>query len=684
MASLAFAFAARKSIPETTDHEWFSRYHSWHHQVMWRHWERSSDEDRELDQGIYDSPGLTSNFSDARHTDDPEINRLAGAWIERTYKPWVDGGRKAPPPTNDLRDYEQISGEETRLGLSTLLHYRGTLKKLPKGKIPSGATHAFLANIADPYTYELTGNDDYELRIVWELARTYGGDYLAIWTYGHAVHAWYASAEPGHEPTVTVADFRLFAPCGRSRGSLDALQQAMTRSALHPDFGAARALLGGEAISVRDWFRAFGIDGAEELVPTDHNETWARFEGVARSLLAGKAADAKDVRALNTLIDRIDDEVRLKAKPASRSGQRANAIARAGRVLAEVIGEPDDDVWRGRFKAARTYWDFGEGDAGDLLVTSDTPFGRAAGLGRLLGHYPFEYARDPLFLSWAAIEAEAANGHGFVEPLLVLAETASSAGFTLSVHRGDADASFKRAMKIEGGPDDPGEWAAHAFVDLPKADGRTVLAVLEKWYKSQRADGFVVRANADGSFKVLRFEGGQPREEAPSDPKLLEQAARGLVPRNAVRALGHADLLEPGEWTEGAYDGADQSDGQSARAASFVALRGDAQRFEIRSARDMERHLGSRVRKGFGDVDKFAVVRVCLPCDAADELKRLLSDLVSSAMHARAWAEGSCVVSQSYDHRDVGLLSAIVADLPAGTTVTVAGEPGLIEFHVVA
>jgi len=685
MAAGAFVLAPSRPLNPETDREWAQRYAAW-----WEHayltWDalrgRLSDEDRRLARGCFGSPSLSGNSTDAmKYREDEGLVRAARAWVEDGYAAWVAAGRAETPPDCTPADFERSTGERSDIGIDSLIDYRGGYKAIPTRKLPAGAAAAWVGNKAalDEFS-SWTSRQDHELRVMLtELTRVHGGQSLALWTYGHAVHAWHArSAEPGKPPVVTVVSHRIARRAGRAPSRLRELRDAMSGGALAPDWDALEAQLAADRLSVRAWFEAFGVAGAEELSTPDLEEAWERFERVATALLRAQPAEAGDVKALNEVIEPLDAEARLKPKPlAKRGGRQARAIANAAGVLGEAIGHSRSGRWRERWRAARTWWDIGEGPAGERLVTlserarrrgASTRMGQAADLGRLLGHYPLALARDPIFLALAALEAEAANGHGFVEGLLVLSEIADTAGFTLAVYPARTGEDFCATFGIARVGDSGGDSEAQAFIDLPGVtDG--LRPALAAWYERTKSDGVVLRAEADGRWTATNWAAGEAvTADRPIDGVALEESARSLTPRRALSGLGLPDLLEPGEWEEGSYAG----EGRQATTIAPYRLRAEqaiaalpADTTTVSDVRGLRDLVGDFIR-GDQAGDRIAALRLEPSTGDEDLVEELRVDLGGRGLAnagGATWIVGDAVFALSWRGLDTSLLVNVIADL---------------------
>src|SRR5262249_12143040 len=137
---------------------------------------------------------------------------------------------------------------------------------------------------------------------------------------------------------------------------------------------------------------------------------------------------------------------------------------------------PTSSLWRDRYQAARLYWEIVESDALDHLTTGNDTKGKgvSASLGRLAAYYPLAVRGDSWFWTLAALEAESANGHAFVDAMFSLATAAHNGAWTLVLVPSAQHAAFRLAMGIDGSvAEDERGWSAEAFLDLPgtlKAD----------------------------------------------------------------------------------------------------------------------------------------------------------------------------------------------------------------------
>lgn len=680
MATAAFLLAPISAVPHEPDHEWASRYNSWN----WRAqevWESISERLPPAERAAVNAFGAmrtTSNFASLHHLDDRGLRRSARSWVEESYRRWLAAGRPHPPPDCGPADFEAATGIPSGISLGDLLYYRGGFRKLPARSLPEGVALGYLSNKGDIDEFSLGSATDFELTRFSEIARAHGGEHLALWTYGHAAHLWHArSSEPGTTPITVRASFRLRHP-GASPRDPTALTRLRTRlrdGVFAPDWHEIDRQLAAEEISVTRLFEAFGVSGASEIVPSDREAVWSEMERVCLDLFSGRTAEMAAVRRLNKLIRTIDEESGLWSKPRRRGPIIARRIADAVHTLTEAIGPAEDPLWQARERAANSYWDITDCAALErLTVGSDsTGFGDSASLGRLLLHYPVALARDPIFLAMAALQAEAANGHAFVEPLQILAVHAAEAGFTLAVYASDHDDAFRSAFGIEAGADvaHHPSWVAHAFIDLPGRVTGDVRRALNDWFAAEGCDGHLLRGEPDGTFEATGFRAGQPQpDSAASDTRDLERASIALDPRAACLALGLPDLLEPGAWQEGAYDGSAAAPSEDEQ-RPFVeaALRRSTPPLEIASWdelfrwRTRIRYRGDKPHWEDGIVS-LGIATAAIDPEALEAIRRdlLCADLIED--YGNAWIDAGRVRAYTRTDLDLCLLGAVLADAP--------------------
>lgn len=423
--------------------------------------------------------------------------------------------------------------------LQRLLNYRG-LKFKPLRR--SGGI-GFLAASAKAKEFNLGQSRGDELGRLHAIAHAYGGDHVALWTFGESLQLWVArSAAPGAPPRVWQLALRGAAPAGTAVRIAAWLQD----SALAPDLAALERALAAPQPRASSLFAAFGIPGVKDTAAPDTRATWSAFEHVAEALLRGAVPDAAARKTVNALID--DSGSHLPAKAPARRSSLAWKVAAAYGALRDAIGAPATPRLAACAQAAALYDAITSGPAGDrLLHTRDQPLAVALALGRLLAHYPVALRRDPLFLAFASHEAQVWNGHAFVAPLAAMAAEPDASGFTATIVPARLEEDFRAAHGTQADTSAAVDgWAGEAAI---ATDDRHV-ATFTKWFAKKRADGAIVHGRADGACRVLRFVAGEVSEDKTSTEPRLVHAARALDPRAAIVAAGFPDVLAPGGLAE--------------------------------------------------------------------------------------------------------------------------------------
>lgn len=683
MATAAFLLAPMQPIPEEADDEWTSLYASWNWftREKWDEmWAKFPPEDRMRMRRVFDQAGLSSNFMDCDHLDDQDLKKSAFGWVQEQYEKWKDAGYPEPPPSNGPAEFAAATGTESRVALSSMIYYRGGFRAIPKKKLRSGVGMGFLNNKSGINEFALYDESYYEIRVFDEIARAYGGEHLAIWTFGHAIHMRYARSEaPGTLPSVTTLSVRISPPSGgRMPQWLSPLRTAMEDSVFSPDWSAMEAQLAAPRISVVKWFASFGIKGAKELDPPDREAAWAQFDRAATELLQGRPAPKEDLRPFNALLKEYGADETLPGKPPKKRPSLARRVAEIAYTLSGGVGPSQEPRWKERCEVAAHYWDITDCSAGERMTVGrgKKDWGTTVALMRLLTHYPVSWVRDNILMALAAHEAESANGHFFVEPLCEFSAYAHEAGFHLVVFPTAKREKFRKAFGIEQiGDNDPlpNDWSAEAFVDLPESAKTSPGEAIEAWFRKEKADGHLMRAESDGDFKLTAFSKGDGQPDAGKDEAALASAARALDPRAALSALGYADLLEPGEWTPGAYGGGASSgeDEQRVYVREALAVAADAEPQESWSG--LVKHFGTLIRYG-GDRSKredgITSFKISIP--EADEayLRELRQDFNGDDMvagYGDVWIEGNAVIGYTRTNFDVNLTAQVLGDVPPGT-----------------
>jgi len=430
-------------------------------------------------------------------------------------------------------------------------------RKTPK----RGGVLGILANEGNPRIYFNFDAPAGALEGLRELARDCGGDHFAIFTWNGRLHHWlFRGIENGDPPAVRKCTIALQG--GKREGDpVGEIANWFSKSVIQPDMGELERQLAGPQIRISVWFSAFGLEGASDF--EELATIWDDLEPVALALLSGEAPDKGALKKVNAALRLLNTE-KLPAAPKSKPGQTSALIPGAVEsVRAASSSLSSTSKWRSRLAAASFYDPITQGEALDRLTVGidKKGLGSSASLGRLLGHYPREMVRDPLFLSLAGHEAECWNGHAYVASFHSLAEHAPKAGFTLAIFPTEFEADFRKAHGISPAASTAQNgFSAEAFVDLPGILKVEPAEVITAWFTKKKATGIVLRMRPDGTFDLQTLTKGNadsmpslPQAHKP-DVQLLARAARDLWPRDAFAGLGLADLLAPGPFTPPADD----------------------------------------------------------------------------------------------------------------------------------
>ena len=245
MASLAFLLSPRRDIPDSHDERWMALVCSWL-SVASRRWfelwkELPEDQQRSVPK-MPPGAGLSNNAMDASLKKDPQIIESARPWAERAWSDWNVSGRKTPVPVLDAGVAHEALQLDSRISLAELTGYSGGFVAIPAAKLKRGGRHAFLKNEGDPNAFALGEGESVERELLLEVARGHGGDHVAVWTFGHALHALVArSPEPGARPVVHgpfSVRTRVANGTTRNGGFVEAMATALAGSAFTPDFDA--------------------------------------------------------------------------------------------------------------------------------------------------------------------------------------------------------------------------------------------------------------------------------------------------------------------------------------------------------------------------------------------------------------------------------------------------------------
>lgn len=295
----------------------------------------------------------------------------------------------------------------------------------------------------------------------------------------------------------------------------------------------------------------------------EQDALWNDLEVVSTTLLRGEIPELNLVQRINKIRkENNPDEESLPEVLPKEKGTIARFVACAAGIndfcgLRGAIGLPKSPHWIARYLAASRYDPITMGDSeARLTVGIDKDgLGTSASMARLLAHYPPELARDSVFLALAGLEAEAWNGHAFVEAFFCLAENIHRAGFTLVVYPSSLENNFRQAFGIQSTGNETNArdgWAAEAFLDLPGILNADPVLRISQWLESVKSDAIRVRADADGKVLINFFQQGKITKAQPSWVQIAEKkftmAAQEFNPRLVFVALGLPDLLEPGSF----------------------------------------------------------------------------------------------------------------------------------------
>ena len=583
---------------------------------------------------------------------------------------------------------DKENSKEWKELIESLKEHRGGYKRIKKFTF-GGGKEGYLSNRGKLDEFNLGEFSGDELTYLARLANNFPGNYLAIWTFGNGLNILLYQSSEGKELIQNELNLRLVPyKSGRSEALFNQFAKWFTASALEPDFEALRVEYFSEGISVQRWFEAFGVIGAKDIEPgiVDSDE-WGDFESVATSLLQGKKPDSDIRKKINKVIRDFDDEITLPASPKKAECETARIIGESAYTLQEIVGEPETQLWKARRRAAHLYWDITDCPAGERLAggSDEENIGSAGCMGRLLSHYPREVMRDSLFYALAGMEAEGANGHAYVESFHSLAENSEKAGFTLTIFPARLMTDFRVLHKMQsfGEWKPEGEWAAEAFIDLGPILKSDPLPHINRWFAEKKTDGMILRAEADGAYTISQYKGGvlldSPDGDLPggkvSDSALVESAAKALWPGDIFTTIGLPNLLEPGEWREGAYGGVEEG-------ADFVeSLRGKALKMtSVESeAKPIIDAIGITsdfpdviVKETRGEADELPIaLKITLP-ESDEEYQRLVvTDLSMEGIYGKAWSVGESVICTCESDISSAILVRVLGDLPAETIITI-------------
>ncbi len=448
--------------------------------------------------------------------------------------------------------------------------YRTSWRK--QKPLPPGSSLAFISSRGGVLEHNL---DDFgkELEEVLTLARAVPGAYLITWLHGRAVHLLHYDSRPpagldsrqeDDRPVVAQrADFRLLNLASqRLPKDLNKELDWLWNSPFCADPKLLLGELTADRIDVSAFFGSFGVSGIRDLQSSEPAAIWELLGRVAEPFLRQQEAAREDLKAVNAILREGGDEIRLKAKPAKRLGFTSRAVAEAFDALQECIGEPRQEPWAERNRAAESYWDFSDcADAALRLTTGPRrSLGQSAALGRLMLHYPVALSRSPEFWALAAFVTESANGHAFTEAADAFAESCTTSGITLVIGPRSERDGFRAAMKIHAfdqAPTVTAPWFVEVFLDLPGLVKDSAADKASAWLQKSDLTGLVLRSevNGQGSYRAPS-NGKTPGPIQGEPPPEVYQALSQLDVLSALAILGvDEESIRPGTWQEGAYSG---------------------------------------------------------------------------------------------------------------------------------
>jgi hypothetical protein len=697
MPTLAFLLWPLREIPAHDD-LWKAKIVAWIDRANFAWfdlWKALPESEQKSVPRMPPGTSLWSGAADPGFKKDPQILESARVWAGRIWKDWHDSGRKDPiAPANSGAAHEAMQ-IESRMSLPDLVGYAGGFTEIGSAKLKHGGRHAFLKNEGDMNAFAFGIEDGTQKELFLEIARGHGGDHLAIWTFGHALHVLVARSEkPGTRPKLYgpfSVRSRVNQQSNRPGGFVEAIASALSGSSLQPDFEGLRCELARPELSVEKCFLALGVPGARDFASPDVAARWEDMNCVGRALLAGQAVDKKQLKNVQDLLKPLGD-TKVPCKGKLGKGEIARAVATAVSELRNALGVPESGIWAERFRVAAYYWDICDGQALDRLTTGvdREGIGSGAAVTRLLAHFPDERARDPLFLALLALECEAANGHAYVEGLCKLSEQIATAGLVLVVAPAARQADMRKAFGID--PETDGSLADAPFCGEALISGTTiskrdVVQTARAWMTKTKATGAVAELAADGTTTVAWLREGSTVKDAREaglgslDQTALHNAAKRFLPRKAFLALGAGDLLAPGKWQPGSCSGEASAGTEDHRAKkrrhADAVLEKSGEPQPLKQASDLSTLLGTNLRyKGPLHENDGGIISLGLipPVPDAVWARELRNDLKGKSLiylYGDAWVRGAEVRGYTCSNLDVALLSQVLGDAPAGTAIVV-------------
>jgi len=704
MPSLAFLLSPLREIPARDD-LWMTKIAVWIDRANFAWfdlWKALPESEQKSVPRMPPGRSLSSGAADPGFKKDPQILESARAWADRTWKDWHDSGRKDPiAPANSAAAHEALK-MDSHMSLPELTGYAGGFTEIASAKLKRGGRHAFLKNEGDMNAFAFGIGDGTQKELFLEIARGHGGDHLAIWTFGHALHVLVARSEkPGARPKLCgpfSVRSRVNERGNRPGGFVEAIADALSGSTLQPDFEAMRSELATPELSVEKCFLALGVPGARDFASPDVAARWEDMNCIGRALLTGQAVDKKQLKNVQELLKPLGD-TKVPSKGKLGKGDVARAVATAVLELRNGLGVPESGIWAERFRAAAYYWDICDGKALDRLTAGVDRAGIGTGgaVTRLLAHFPDELARDPLFLASLALECEAANGHAYVEGLSKLGEQIATAGLVLVVAAAAQQAGMRKALGIDSETDDSladAPFCGEALISGTTISKGDVAQTARAWMTKSKATGAVAELAADGTTAVEWFREGAAVKDAKetglgsADQSALQDAAKRFLPRKAFLALGAGDLLAPGEWQPGSHSGessvgAEDHKAKKRRHANAV-LDKAGEPNPLKQPSDLITVLGTSIRyKGPLNENNGGIVSLGFIPSAPDPVwaREFRNDLKGQSLiylYGDVWMHGGEIRGYTCSALDVALLSQVLGDPPSGTVIVVGHGADLL------
>ncbi len=694
MATIGLLFAPLSPFPVEHDSQWFETVHAWMDAASWEWfqlWKQLPETERAGVPRTIDTASLSSAMANPALKKNPPISTTAPEWARQLWEKWRASGAKTPPVITAAEACASL-GIPSRMSLQALTGYAGGWSALAEKKLKRGGTYAVLRTDGDPNGLGFVEADSVERAMFVELARAYGGEALAAWTFGGVLQVLVAQSPAPGSPVVLHGPFsvRMRSPAGaRARtGFVDALRGVLQGS-IHPDFDALAAELARPRLSVAAGFAALGIPGAPDSESVDTAALWGDVESIGRALLAGGVPEKAALARVKKALAPVDPDVKIPGKGKVGTGATARTVANFIAALETSLGMPKDGPWALRQKTARTWWDILDGEAGARLTVPkrSSQTGLAASVARVLTHFPEELARDPIFLSLLALTCEAANSHAYVDGLQDLAEAAATAGLLIVAVPAAQHDALRTALGIEA-VEEPakaqGHWGGEAFLTGTAMTKTDPAIALRQWMEKGKSTGVVAVLPAVGEPVVEYWHEGKPTTDraitglaGPSGD--LTTCARALDARTAFRALGAGDVLETGAWHEGSYGGAGApgTDDHLAKKRRFATalLASLPTPSPLPSPEALVSVLGPRLRysgplhENDGGIVSFRIVS---PVEDPDWMREVRNDLQGRRLvdrYGAVWTDGTGVRGYTCSTLNTRTLATVLADAPSGTEI---------------